>query len=424
MRHPTLLAIAVIITSVPLLGYTPARPESLIKVTPILQVQQMYDDNIRSSAVNPEGDFITNALLGFQLDLLGGARNGSFKYETNAQMFASHPSLNNIGETNFINLNGQENLSPVSSVSLTDSFVMANNSTGLLNGAGAASLNSQVALAAINNTSTASNSFSVQYNRQLNERWSTSFTLEQEFFSSGSFGGDSFQQGGGFAAYYRLNPKTRVGMSYDFTDFRFSGTRSAFRSSGTTSAFRFSGTRSATEDHFVQLFLEWNLTPELGFRGSGGGLLADTLDTGGIQVKPGGTATAYYNGERWQLQLNASQTPGITGFGGGGITRSVSGEVTYDLYRHTSLFAGMSYYQFQGSREDTQFTSYGGGLNYQPTRWLTLFAQYADTRRSLNGSSVPLATGRGAFLAPGQQAVTNLYMVGASISFEAFRRAF
>src|SRR6266852_735571 len=400
MRHRTFLTIALIITSVPLLGYTRVRPESLIKVTPILQLQQVYDDNIRSSPVNPEGDFITNTLLGFQLDLRGGARSGSFQYETNAQMFASHPSLNNIGETNFITLNGQEILSPMSSVSLTDSFVMANNSTGLLNGTAAASLNSQVALAAINNTSTASNVFSVQVNRQLNERWSTSFTLEQEFFSSGSFGADSFQQGGGFAAYYRLNPKTRVGMSYDFTDFRFSGAR------------------SAVEDHFVQLSLDWNLTPELGFGVSGGPLLTNTLDTGSIQVKPGGTAAAYYTGERWQLQLNAGQSPGIPG-----ITRNVLGEITYNLDRHTSLFAGMNYYQFQASGEDSQFISYGGGLNYQPKRWLTLFAQYAGTRWSQNGSSVPLATGSGAFLASGQQTVSNFYIVGARISFEAFRSA-
>jgi len=413
MRHRTLLAIALIITSVPLLGYTRVRPESLIKVTPILQLQQVYDDNIRSSPVNPEGDFITNTLLGFQLDLLGGARSGSFQYETNAQMFASHPSLNNIGETNFITLNGQEKLSPGSSVSLTDYALIANNSTGAaLNGingtAAGASSNSQLALAAINNTNTASNFFNVQLNRQLNERWSTSFKLQQDFLtqtqvglsSPGSFGEDSFQQGGGFAAHYRLNPKTRVGISYDFTDFRFSGAR------------------SAVEDHFVQLSLDWNLTPELGFGVSGGPLLTNTLDTGSIQVKPGGTAAAYYTGERWQLQLNAGQSPGIPG-----ITRNVLGEITYNLDRHTSLFAGMNYYQFQASGEDSQFISYGGGLNYQPKRWLTLFAQYAGTRWSQNGSSVPLATGSGAFLASGQQTVSNFYIVGARISFEAFRSA-
>src|SRR6266852_4327392 len=144
MRHRTFLTIALIITSVPLLGYTRARPESLIKVTPSLQIQQVYDDNIRSSPVNPEGDFITNSLLGFQLDLLDGARSGSFQYETNAQMFASHPSLNNIGETNFITLNGQENLSPVSNVSLVDSFIMVNNSTGLFDGTTPASPNPQL----------------------------------------------------------------------------------------------------------------------------------------------------------------------------------------------------------------------------------------------------------------------------------------
>jgi len=83
----------------------------------------------------------------------------------------------------------------------------------------------------------------------------------------------------------------------------------------------------------------------------------------------------------------------------------------------------MSYYQFRGSGEDTQLISYGGGLNYKPRRWLTLFAQYAGTRQLLNGSSVPLATGSGAFLAPGQQVVTNLYIIGANISFEAFRSA-
>src|SRR6266849_11071567 len=102
MPHRTLFAIALIITSIPLLGYARARSESLIKVTPILQIQQVYDDNIRSSPVNPEGDFITNTLLGFQLDLLGGGRIIKKKNETNEQMFASHPSLNNIGETNFI----------------------------------------------------------------------------------------------------------------------------------------------------------------------------------------------------------------------------------------------------------------------------------------------------------------------------------
>ncbi len=404
MRQRTLFAIALIITSVPLLGYARARSESLIKVTPTLQIQQMYDDNIRSSPVNPEGDFITNSLLGFQLDLLGGARSGSFQYETNAQMFASHPSLNNIGETNFITLNGQENLSPVSNVSLVDSSIMANNSTGLFDGTTAASSNPQLALAAINHTSTANNLFNVRLDRQLNERWSTSFTLRQEFESqsSGSSGGESFSQGGGFAAYYRLNPKTRVGTSYDFTDFRSSGAS------------------SAAEDHFVQLLLEWNLTPQLGFSGSGGAFLADSLDTGSIQVKPGGSVTAYYTGERWQLQLNAFQTPGIAAFGGT-FTRAW-GKITYNLDRRTALFAGSSYYEFRGSGENTQFISYGGGLNYQPKRWLTLFAQYAGTRQSLSGSSVSLATSS-AFQSPGQQAVTNIYSIGVSIKFEAFRSA-
>ena len=373
-----------------------ARSATLLNLYPILDVSEGYNDNIALTANKHKGDFLTTVLAGFTLDFGGGSRNGAFEYDTLFQTYAGHSQFNSYAGTNFLSLSDHETLSPTLNLNLSDSAVIGSITGGVL-ASNAGAVSSQVAQSAIGNTSGVSNDFNLQLDQRLGDFVTASLSAQQDFSSNG------FQtyyiQGGGPSALYALTPNLQVGGEYKFLDFRFSN-------------------QPATETHSVQALARWNLSELLRVELTTGIAAFDKF--GGktsLQAKPVGNGSITYKRERWTITASGGQLPsGTGGLGGAGVERRGSGTFSYALLRHTSLNFGASYSEFVGGGSNSEFLSYGGGVSTQPYKWLTLFAAYQGFQETVSAASKVSA-----LTTPiGQTAVSNMFALGLSVTFDAF----
>jgi len=361
---------------------------------PIFSLAESYNDNIRLTSNDHVADFLTTSLLGFALEYGGEKRSGSFQYDTLFQSYANHSQYNTYGGTNFLSLSDSEILSPTINLQLNDSAVIGSITGGVL-AANSGAVTSQVAQSAVSNSSGVSNSLAVQMNKRLGDLWTTQLSAQQNLNSN------DFQtyyiQGGGPSALYSLRPTLQLGAGYTFFDFRFSN-------------------QPASETHTVQGLLNWTPTELLKAAFSAGFATFDKM--GGdvsIQGKLVGFGSISYRGERWSIDARGGQLPsGTGGLGGAGVQRGGSGTFKYALRRHTSMYFGGSYSQFDGGGSNSEFLSYGAGISQQPYKWLQLFAAYQGYQQKV--SSASNVTGLSSPI--GQTAVSNMYTVGASIAFD------
>ena len=399
LRAPSAFILAI---SLVLLAAGDARCQTLVSFYPILQVTQGYNDNIELTANHHLGDFVTTGITGFSLNFGGGGRTGSFQYDTVFQSFASHSQFNSYAGTNFITLADEETLSPELSMYVNDSVVIGQITGGLLVG-NTGAVSSQVAQAAVSNTQTESNAFNVQFNRKISERWTAGLAVFQDFYVNGvqTF----FTQGGTLSLLYAVLPQLQAGLGYTFTDFRFSNL-------------------PPSEAHTPQLVAHWRPTERLKLDLSGGLVAIDNFGgpRGSFLVRPAGTGALTFLGERWTVTLSGGQTAsGTGGLGGAGLSRFVTGVITYALRRHTFANVGATYTKYIGGGANGSFASFGAGVSTEPRRWLTLFAFYQGFSNSVNSvSSAPLS----AFsVPPGQTANSNSYTIGLKIAFDAYDHA-
>ena len=391
----TLRAKIILVAGVVLSAVSRAYAATRFSLFPILNLSEGYNDNIKLTANDHIGDFVTTSLLGFALDFGGEKRTGAFQYNTLIQSYAEHSQYNSYAGTNFLSLSDNEILSPTLSLGLNDSAVIGSITGGVL-AANSGAVTSQVAQSAVSNTSGASNSLNLQLNKRLGDLWTTQLNAQQYFNSNG------FQtyyiQGGGPSALYALRPNLQVGAGYTFLDYRFNN-------------------QSASETHSVTGLLNWNPTELLKTAFSAGIAVFDNM--GGqpsVQGKPVGFGSISYSGERWTITTSGGQgASGTGGLGGAGVQRGSSEVFSYALQRHTFLNFGSSYTQFDGGGSNSQVLSYGGGISAQPYRWLTLFAAYqgfqekVSSASNVSGLTSPL----------GQTATSNMYTVGLSVTFDA-----
>jgi hypothetical protein len=380
-----------------LLGAGVVRAETLFSLYPIMQDTEGYNDNITLSANHHLSDFVNTGVLGFALNYGGAARTGSLQYDTVLQTFASNSRFDSYGSTNFVTLVDQENLSPDLTMFVNDSVVVGSITGGLLVG-NTGAVSPQVAQAAVTNTQTETNDFNVELKRQFSESWTGTLAVTQDFYATGFQ--SSYTQGGSASLLYALMPQVQTGFGYTFTDYRYSNI-------------------APSEAHSPQLLVNWDPTKRLSVNLAGGFVVIDSFGgRGSLLVRPSGTGTVSFRGERWKVSLSGGQNASSTGgLGGTGLNRSVSGVITYALQRHTSLNIGATYSDFVGGGANGSFVSYGAGIATQPRRWLTLYAAYAGYQNSVSSATTAAA---GAFtVAPGNTATSNSYSVGARIYFDA-----
>jgi hypothetical protein len=386
-----------------LLGAVRASAETLFSLYPVLQVTEGYNDNITLVATHALGDWVNTDLGGFALDWGGGGRAGSLQYYTIIQTFANYTQFNSYANTNFITLNDQEQLSPTLSMFVNDSVAIGNITGGLLVG-NTGALSSQVAQSAVSNTETVSNVFDVNFSKKINENWTAQLGVVQDFYSITTQ--SSYQQGGTLSLLRSLMPNIQAGLSYTFNDFRFSN-------------------EPPSESHSPQLVIDWDITRVFSLDLSGGLVAIDNFGgpSGSFLVKPAGTGTLTYRGERLTASLSGGQNASLTGgLGGTGLTRFASGVVTYALFRNTFAHVGVSYDQFVGGGANGSIISYGAGVSTRPRKWLTLFALYQGFQNSVTSTSFPTITGL--TVPMGQTATSNTYLVGVKIAIDVYDHAF
>lgn len=376
-----------------------ARGETLFSLYPIVQLTEGYSDNITLVAKHHLSDFVSTGVTGFALDFGGGGRTGSLEYDTIFQGFATHPEFNSYASTNFVTLADQETLSPDLSMFVNDSVVVGNITGGLLTG-NTGAVSAQVAQAAVANSQTESNNFSLLFDRKLGERWTATWGVSQNFYETGFQ--SSFTQGGALSLLYTILPQLQTGLGYTFTDFRFSN-------------------MPPSQAHNVGIVGHWSPTKRLDLDLAGGFVAIDNFggSKGSFLVRPAGNGTLTFLGERWTITLSGGQiASGTGGLGGAGLNRFVTGVITYALRRHTFAHIGANYSEYVGGGANGSFVSYGAGISTQPRKWLTLFALYQAYSNSI--SAVSSAPARAFTVLPGQTATANTYTVGLKIALDVY----
>src|ERR1700685_3353121 len=128
-----------------------ANAYTLLQLVPVVQFNQLYDDNIELSSTNKKGDFISNIVLGFYLNWTGPERNGSFQYETIGELFLNYQKYDNFGQTHYFEMHDQEHLSDTTTIDLDNWFLTGKTPRSFFVSGGALTapqtLNSQLALA-------------------------------------------------------------------------------------------------------------------------------------------------------------------------------------------------------------------------------------------------------------------------------------
>ena len=381
-----------------LLALGEARGATVFSLYPILQVTEGYSDNITLAATHHLADFVTTEVAGFSLNFGGEARTGSLQYDTVFQSFATHAQFNSYAGTNFVTLADQETLSPELAMYINDSVVSGKITGGLLVG-NTGAVSAQVAQAALANSPTESNNFNLQFNRKIGPRWTATFGVTQNFNANGFQ--TQFTQGGTLSLLYAVLPQLQTGLGYTFTDFRFSNL-------------------APSEAHTPQVVAHWSPSERLKADVSAGFVAIDNFGSrGSFLVRPAGSGALTFLGERWSVTLGGGQVAsGTGGLGGAGLTRFVTGVISYALERHTFVTIGATDAAYAVGGANGSFMSYGAGISTQPRKWLTLFAQYQGFSNSINAANgAPL---RALTVAPGQTAATNTYTLGLKIAFDAY----
>jgi hypothetical protein len=383
---------------------------------PLAQLNEYYSDNILLSSETRQSDWVTAGLLGFYIGMDGATRSGGFAYETSFQKYINHPTNDSFGGGQYFQLWEEEHLSRFTTIRTIDSFLYANGiQGGLLNG-GPPAFNTQLVRSLLSfNDRTLSNYFTTEIEHEFNPDWSGTVGLHQHFFvvnksQEGSGNSYGFSQSVSTEASYRLLSDLKVGPGFDLIDFRTSG-----------GGLAGSGSTVPVEAYYPFAHALW--TPIERFFlsvATGPIILHEFGGSDSTQVKPGGLGVANYSKFPWDVTLDGGQQPSlIAGFG---LVRTARGRVRYNLTQYVSSFAGISYIQLIGTNVTGTITTYTGGLQYKAFSWLNLYVQYLRIDKELNAPVSETAFTLAAFgLPPGKTATANLYIVGASVGFPAFK---
>lgn len=400
--HSSSRALAGLLVAAALVFYLrgTVRAASVFRLRPILSITEMYNDNVLFSPSNAKGDFVTQALMGAYLDLNSPTSDTRLQYSTLAQKYAHYSQYDSVGEGQYVTLKHQQDLSPETSIAADDYFIKGN-LTSSVAPAGSLAFNPSLGRAALQNNGYWSNGGSVYLTHDFSQELNSTLGLHQTTFSNGS-AGYSFDQGGMVALRRSIMSTLWGGFRYRMDDYRYSN-------------------ESPAESHLIQLSLGWNPTERLGVDANAGPAIIHVFG-GPTLVRPGYIIDLRYSGQKWAARAGGGETPSLgAGYGGAGVSQGGSGSFSYQLGQYTSLLAHVSYNQYSTSGFNGDMFGYGVGINSRLTRWLTVYAQYNGYRRSLGSGST--AAVRGIGLPAGSEAVQNLYMIGAEISFDLLKRA-
>src|SRR5271156_1696527 len=191
---------------------------TLFRVFPILQVNEIADDNVGLTPTHHEADLVTDILVGLYADYRGPERDGHFEFETIGEVFAKESQNDNFGGTQFLQWTDREHLSQSSTFSMNDWLLRGKTPSSLLTsgpvGDATPTLNSQLALAVLATVPSVSNLFTADLRHEFTEKWSDDIDARQEVFSTSNT--LSLLSTVGAHTDYLVSPRTALGVGYEY----------------------------------------------------------------------------------------------------------------------------------------------------------------------------------------------------------------
>lgn len=397
-NHPGILFLAaLVIFAAP----GASRADSLFRLFPEAQLSGFYSDNVPLRTNNPVGDFAGVLIAGFYLDYSSEARYAALHYDTFAQLFAHQTQFDRAGEGQAVSATDIENISPTTKLSFDEFFYRdAPSVVSIATSDQVAYFDSTIVGFLLAGDQSSVNRFVAELSHDWGHRWFTLMSVRQETLWSQS-NNTSYTQGFSLLAMYHYNDRLAFGPGYRFYDFRFTVPG-----------------RPGAEAHWPHLSINWVPIENLYFTGIIGPVVTYTFGTDRQTIDVGGIGSLKYIFRRGHVEAYGGQAPDSTaGLSGSGTIRYVRGTVGYELTRRLTASASGGFNQLQGSGVDAQLITYGVGLNDRVNRWLNVFVRYTGIRRNETAPSqfLPNQT------ISGREAVGNYYLLGFSVSIEAYR---
>ena len=394
VKATILLAATALIVSLPCI----ARADNVLRLYGTAQAIGAYTDNVHLAANNAQGDFFTNLVAGFYLDLTSPQRYTSLQWDTFAQLFVSHSNLDRAGQGQFARFTDFENLSHNTSAQIDEYFQrdgpadVAVASNDLAPNYSASFI--QLLLAG---DSAIINRFRAGLHHSFERNWTGDAAVSQETLSVD--GNQSFLQILSLSSQYHFNETFSMGPGYNFYDFRFTAPGVP-----------------GNEVHWPYLRVGWSPIKNLTAEGRVGPVFGYTFGTDKQTVDVAGVAEVTYTFRRGMFEIYGGQEPSLTaGLAGAGSSKTGRGEFTYDLTRRLSFHAGTSYYDITGRGVSAQIWTYGGGFNEQVRPWMVVYARYVGLQSNINAPSpVFVPTG----IALGAPVTANYFLIGVNLAVQ------
>jgi hypothetical protein len=400
-----LLVAAILILAAPSVGHA----YSLIRLFPESQMNGFYGTSIPLVDEGGTGDFGTTMVFGFYLDLTSDARYASLHYDTFVQLFTHQTRFDRAGQGQYVSATDDENISPTTKLHFSDIFYRdASVVTTITTSDQSPQFNSVLALLILANDQASINQFNAAWDHYWGEKWSSEVSLHQTtFFTTGnnpvSQTGDSYVQSAYADTDYHFSGRFSVGAGYRFYDWRFS----------------FPG-QPGEQAHWPLVRVNWEATKQLYLSGIMGVVISHTQGQGD-QVNAAGLGSVSYTWRRGTIGVSGGQEPSLTSaFGTVGLIRGFRGSVLYYFTPRLTGTAGGSFYDASGSDFSGQFASWGLGLSQRVNKWLSLNTRFIEVKQNETAPSRFLSSNLTS-ADNGEWATGDYFIVGLSVSFEAFR---
>lgn len=333
-------------------------------ITPSLDLNQVYDDNIFSRATNRKGDFIFRATPAIQAGYQSLPFTLLGRYSFDSEVYASHTELNSTRIRE--NASAQLGYQPIQPLSLSFSGNYIKTQTPR-------DINLLTTGVEANRSQAQSFSFLPSVTYQLSPLMeasgSYSFTQDKQ---EGKTSTDTHTTNANLNR--KLTPRDTVGIGYSYRHFRFSdnGDGNAADNGTVTS-------------HVASLSYTRELTPLTTVTLRGGPRFSEG------SVKPDVTASINHTFKNGRLAFNygRSQTTSI-GLGGTVDTESFNLLLTYQPLRDLDLSVSPALFRNSQTGNDADVYSLQLTAHYRMLKWLTLAGSYQFSLQqgTLNSASV------------------------------------
>jgi hypothetical protein len=400
-----------------------------VSLWPMVEFDELYDNNVDLTPTSRKGDFVTSEAFGATLETSTAARDIFLTYQTHLLEYASYHSHDSFGSSHFANLKDEEKLSPATKLSISDNLLVGNAvSSGILVN-GVAPIGTQLMQSLFYQSSTLSNSLSLDLFSNYNNSFRWTANVHQNLFTtlSGSSSisggrtspaasngsGNFFNQGGALGGEWDLPERFAAGFGNQFDDFRSSA-----------------GNQPSADTNWPQFRMRWGGDTPLSFSAqvgpvvaySSSGSLVTTGHRGMLRTTSVPAQTkldfayfvgANYRDRRLTVIAYAAQQPGY----GAGFAFATNQQrdallINYQLSRRATLFANGGYYTQSNSGVSEEALTYTSGMTYRLNQYFILSANYLGFQTTASGSAA-----LGHFVAvPGKRSTVNVFQVGITFA--------